>query len=67
MPTSNASVKVVAADPMKGDLLVHFSNGTSVLYHSNFLYDVRDDDGNVALSNEAEEEDSDEVEDHVTP
>ncbi len=58
MPNPNAPVLVVAADPNKGDLIVHFSDGTSVLYHAHFLHDVRDDDGNVALPDTIEGETS---------
>lgn len=42
-------IRVVGADPTKGDLIVHFSDGTSVLYHAHFLNAVRADDGNIAI------------------
>ena len=57
MGTKNASIKVLAADVTRDGLIVHFSDETSVLYHAHFLHDVRNDDGNVALSdaNESDE------------
>lgn len=51
MSDFNNSVRVVAADPTSGNLIVHFSDGTSVLYHAHFLHEVRHDDGNIALPN----------------
>jgi ethanolamine utilization protein EutQ (cupin superfamily) len=33
----------------EGDLLVKFSDGTVVLFHAKFLYDVRNHDGNVEI------------------
>ena len=49
MPNHQTPIRVAAADPNRGDLIVHFFDGTSVLYRAHFLYDVRADDGNVAL------------------
>ncbi len=37
-------------------IVVHFTNGESVLYHGNFLYDVRNDDSNRPLSNGPEDD-----------
>ncbi len=48
---------IVEADRMHGDLLVHFSSGNSVLYHAQFLWDVREHDGNVAIPADAAEKD----------
>ena len=58
MALHKTKIRIVAADPTKGDLIVHFSDGTSVLYHAHFLDEVRNDDGNVALPDTAEEESS---------
>ena len=41
---------IVDADTMTGDVLLHFSNGTSVLFRAHFLWGVRDHDGNVPIS-----------------
>lgn len=49
-------IRVLGADLVGGGLLIHFSDGLSVLYHSQFLYSVRDDDGNVLIPNEPEQE-----------
>ena len=48
---------IVDADKMNGNLLIHFSSGKSVLYHAQFLWDVRKHDGNVALPDDAAETD----------
>ena len=42
-----------AADPMHGDLLIHFSDGQSVLFQAEYLYEARDADGNEVVPNEA--------------
>ena len=43
-------LKIVETDTMRGNVLVHFSNGISVHYLAQFLWDVREQDGNVAIS-----------------
>ncbi len=48
---------IVEVDKMHGNLLIHFSNGKSVLYNAQFLWDVRQQDGNVALPDDAAEKD----------
>lgn len=53
----DAAIHVVAADLMRGDLLLYFSDGTTTLFHGPFLYSVRHHDGNVSVSEEPEEED----------
>ena len=50
-------LKIVEAEKISGNVLVHFSNNVSILYHAQFLWDVREHDGNVAVSNEPSEED----------
>ena len=50
--------KVIAADPMAGDLIIHFSDGKSVLFHADYLEQIRHKDENQVLSNElADDED----------
>ena len=48
---------MVEADKMHGDLLIHFSSEKSVLYHAQFLWDVWEHDGNVAIPDDAAEKD----------
>ena len=49
-------IKIVGADMVKGGVLIHFRDGLSVLYHATFLYDVRNDDGNVEVSSMQDED-----------
>ena len=51
---SSDQIRVIDADTISGNLLIHFSNGTSVLFQAHFLWQVRQSDGNVAISNEDE-------------
>ena len=48
-------VSIIGSDRIEGGILLHFSEGTSVLYHAQFLYDVRDHDHNVPIVVDAEE------------
>lgn len=50
---------IVAVDIMRGDLLVHFGDGESVLFRAEFLRRVRHEHGNRVLSDEIEEEETD--------
>lgn len=49
-------IAIVGADKVRGGLLVHFSDGLSVLYPAQFLYDVKNVDGNVPMRMESDEE-----------
>ena len=42
---------ILAAERAKEVLVITFSNGHTVAYHPQFLFDVRDDDGNAELEN----------------
>lgn len=42
-------LKIKDADRLDNGLLVHFSDGLSVMYHTQFLYDVRNQDDNATL------------------
>jgi hypothetical protein len=33
----------------EGDILITFSDGTTILYHARFLYDVRNHDHNINI------------------
>ncbi len=60
MPKKAETIRVLQADVSQGNLLVHFSDETSVLFQAHFLSDVREHDGNITLSNEPEEQHDDE-------
>lgn len=49
-------VTIISAERVDSGLLIQFSDRLSVLYHTRFLYDVRNQDGNVALPLEQIEE-----------
>jgi len=48
-------VGIIASDLVAGGLLIHFTNETATLFHSQFLFDVRSDDHNVPIVEEGEE------------
>jgi hypothetical protein len=54
MLTSDKIV-ILEAERMNGGLLIHFSDGVVVLFHTQFLYDVRNEDGNQPVPSEPEE------------
>lgn len=56
MKPNDRQIEVLGADRIRGGLLVHFSDGLSVLFHAKVLYDVRNDDGNVPISNDPVDE-----------
>lgn len=51
-------ITIFATDQVTEGLLVHFSDGISVLYHAQFLYDVQNQDGNKAILDEPEEDEA---------
>jgi hypothetical protein len=47
---SSSKIKIQEASRLAdGDLLITFSDETTVLFHAKFLYDVRNHDGNVQI------------------
>ena len=46
---NSSSLKIVSAERVDDGLLVGFSDGLSILYHTQFLYAVRDQDNNTAV------------------
>ena len=56
MATTSDKIEITGTDLLNGAILIHFSDGISVLYHPKFLYDVQNDDGNVPISNEPNKE-----------
>lgn len=45
----DSPIRVVEVNRFGGDVMVYFSDGTSVIYHAKFLYDVRNHDSNIAI------------------
>ena len=39
---------IITAETLGGNVLIHFSNGSFVLFQAQFLWDIREQDGNVA-------------------
>ena len=56
MVATSDKIEITGTDQVGGAILIHFSDGVSVLYHPKFLYDMQNDDGNVPISNEPNEE-----------
>jgi hypothetical protein len=54
-----AKLTIDEASRMSGNVLIHFSNGTSVYYHADFLWSIRENECNVAIPDEAASEDND--------
>lgn len=44
------ALSVVEADKIKEGLIITFSDGVTAIYHTQFLYDMRDADHNVPLT-----------------
>jgi len=55
MANKKEQMGILAADLVAGGLLIHFTNDTSTLFHSQFLFDVRNEDHNVPIVEEGEE------------
>jgi len=55
MPDKKEHIGIIAADLVAGGLLIHFTNETATLFHSQFLFDVRNEDHNVPIVEEGEE------------
>jgi hypothetical protein len=49
-------IAILAAEPVGQSLIIHFSDGTTTLFQTHFLYEVRDCDGNVALTDMSEDD-----------
>jgi hypothetical protein len=48
-PATKERIRVVEVNRFGSDILVYFSDGTSVIYHAQFLYDVKNHDHNVPI------------------
>ena len=48
MPTQTINI-IDVSKLVGGDVLITFSDDTTVLFHAQFLYDVREEDGNVSI------------------
>ena len=56
MAAAHKDIQILAADPSGKNIIIHFSDGTTTLFQTHFLYEVRDQDGNVALTDMSEDE-----------
>ena len=54
--------RIIAADLTAGDLIVHFADGESVLFHADYLSQARREDNNQLLLKELNDEDEQETE-----
>jgi hypothetical protein len=55
MANKKEPIGIIAADLVAGGLLIHFTNETATLFHSQFLFDVRNEDHNVPIAEEGKE------------
>ena len=56
MSEEHRSVTVISADISKDGLIVYFSDGISTLFQNHFLYEVRESNGNIPLTDLDDEE-----------
>jgi hypothetical protein len=49
-------ITLISAEPSGEGIIIYFSDGTITLFQTHFLYEVRDQDGNVALTDLSEED-----------
>ena len=56
MASQHQDITLVSAEPAGEGIIIHFSDGTITLFQTHFLYEVRDQDGNVALTDLSEDE-----------
>ena len=56
MAPQHKDITIVSAEPAGKGIIIHFSDGTTTLFQSHFLYEVRDQDGNVALTDLSDDE-----------
>ena len=61
--TTNGAAKLTIdeASRMKGNVLIHFSNGNSVYYHADFLWSMRASDGSMVIPDEMASGDDDSI------
>jgi hypothetical protein len=52
MSPQDGTLQIVGADRIGDGVIISFSDGTAVLYHTQFLYDVRNQYGNHLLPDE---------------
>ncbi len=52
MTQEQEAITIVNVDRLQEGLIVLFSDGTSTLFHTNFLYEMREHDGNRVLPRE---------------
>ena len=56
MASQYKDITLVSAEPVGKGIIIHFSDGTITLFQTHFLHAVRDEDGNVALTDRSDDE-----------
>ena len=56
MANQHKQINIVSAEPVHNGIVIHFSDETTILFHTHFLYEVRNQDGNVPLTDMTEED-----------
>jgi hypothetical protein len=54
MAGSEQPISIVSADRVNDGLLVRFSDNTTTLFQAHFLYEARDRNGNMPISDDEE-------------
>ena len=56
MAADHKDIEILSAEPAGKGIIIHFSDGTITLFQTHFLYEVRGDDGNIALADMSEDD-----------
>ncbi|ADW70222.1 hypothetical protein [Granulicella tundricola] len=56
MAVEHKHIAIRSAELSGNGLIIHFSDGTTTLFQTHFLYEVREQNGNVALTDLSEDE-----------
>jgi hypothetical protein len=56
MSIEHKHIEIVSAETAGHGIIIHFSNGTITLFQTHFLYEVRDQDGNIELTDLSEDD-----------
>jgi hypothetical protein len=56
MSADHKHLTILSAEQSGKGLIIHFSDGTITFFQTHFLYEVRDHDGNIALTDMNEDD-----------
>ncbi|ADW71302.1 hypothetical protein [Granulicella tundricola] len=56
MAAEHKHIAILSAETAGHGIIIHFSDGTTTLFQTHFLYEVREEDGNVALTDLSEDD-----------